>query len=212
MTILVTGATGQVGGAAARVLAELGASVRVLVRDMSRADDLDGTQIMRGSFEDDTSLERALDGVDTIFLAGRDSPDTVALLRNVLQHAEQSNVRHVVKLSAIGARADSPVGLMRDHHTVDQILKASPLRWTLLQPHLYMQNLLRFADSVQHEGQLSAPMADKHIPLVDTRDVGAAAATVLRNPSSHINKTYQLTGPEAYWTCPASVDIFGLEV
>lgn len=201
MSILVTGATGQVGGAVVRALAESGTPVRALVRDTSRTVDLEGAEIVIGSFEDDASLTHALDGIDTVFLAGRDSPDAVALQRNVLQHAEQHNVHHVVKLSAIGARADSPIELMRDHHTVDQILKAGQLGWTLLQPHLYMQNLLRFADSVRQEGKLTAPMADKRTPLVDTRDVGEAAAAVLRNPSPHTHKTYQLTGPD---TCSYS--------
>lgn len=198
MTILITGATGQVGGTAARLLAASGESVRALVRDTSATHDLNGVQIVGGSFEDSASLKLAMEGVDTLFLAGRDSPDTVALLGNVLQQAQKSSVRHVVKLSAIGARPDSSVELMRDHYAVDQMLKASPLCWTLLQPHLYMQNLLRFADSVQHEGKISAPMADRHFPLVDTRDVGAAAAAVLRNPTAHASGTYQLTGPEAY--------------
>lgn len=198
MTILITGATGQVGGTAARILAASGVSVRALVRDTSATHDLNGVQIVGGSFEDSASLKLAMEGVDTLFLAGRDSPDTVALLGNVLQQAEKGSVRHVVKLSAIGARPDSSVELMRDHYAVDQMLKASPLCWTLLQPHLYMQNLLRFADSVQHEGKISAPMADRRFPLVDTRDVGAAAAMVLRNPTSHASRTYQLTGPEAH--------------
>lgn len=198
MTILITGATGQVGGTAARILAASGKSVRALVRDTSATHDLNSVQIVGGSFEDSASLKFAMQGVDTLFLAGRDSPDTVALLGNVLQQAEKSSVRHVVKLSAIGARPGSSVELMRDHYAVDQMLKVSPFGWTLLQPHLYMQNLLRFADSVQHEGKISAPMADRRFPLVDTRDVGAAAAAVLRNPSAHARRTYQLTGPEAY--------------
>lgn len=198
MTILITGATGQVGGTAARILAASGVSVRALVRDTSATHDLDGVQITGGSFEHSTSLKLAMEGVDTLFLAGRDSPDTVALLGNVLQQAQKSSVRHVVKLSAIGARPDSSVELMRDHYVVDQMLKASPLCWTLLQPHLYMQNLLRFADSVRHEGKISAPMAAGHFPLVGTRDVGAAAAMVLRNPTTHASRTYHLTGPEAY--------------
>ncbi|GAB1411115.1 NmrA family NAD(P)-binding protein [Desulfovibrionales bacterium] len=198
MTILITGATGQVGGMAARLLAASGLSVRALVRDTSTTHDLSGVQIVGGSFEDSASLKLAMEGVDTLFLAGRDSPDTVALLGNVLQQAQKSSIRHVVKLSAIGARPDSTVELMRDHYAVDHMLKASSLGWTLLQPHLYMQNLLRFAESVQHEGKIAAPMADRLFPLVDTRDVGAAAAAVLRNPAAHTGRTYQLTGPKAY--------------
>ncbi len=197
MTVLITGATGQVGSEAARLLANDGIPVRALVRDPSRANGLDGIGIVVGGFEDGASLTRALDGVDAMFLAGRDSPDTVSQQLHVLKHVQQSNVRHVVKLSAIGARADSPVALMRDHHEVDRALQSGSVAWTLIQPHLYMQNLLRSANSVRREGRLSAPMADAHVPLVDTRNVGAAVAAVLQNVSAHSGRTYRLTGPSA---------------
>jgi uncharacterized protein YbjT (DUF2867 family) len=197
MRILITGATGQVGNEAARRLAQAGLPVRALVRDSSRAVGLDGVELVAGCFEDDASLVRALDGVDALFLAGRDSPDTVSLQCKVLKHAWQGKVRHIVKLSAIGARADSPIALMREHHAMDAALRAGPATWTLVQPHLYMQNLLRFAGSVQGNGRLSAPMADARFPLVDTRDVGAAVAAVLQDAIAHAGKCYRLTGPAA---------------
>src|SRR5262249_8980667 len=69
--------------------------------------------------------------------------------------------------------------------------------WTLLKPHLYMQNLLRAANAVRREGRLAAPMGPNRFPLVDTRDVGAAAVVVLRDPAAHVGKEYALTGPVA---------------
>ena len=198
MTILITGATGQVGGEAARTLASAGRPVRALVRDPARAAGLGGVDLVCGSFDDGAALARAMDGVDVMLLAGRDSPDFVAQQRHVLERAQRIGVRHVVKLSAIGAAAESPVELMRDHHTVDQLLLACPVDWTLLKPHLFMQNLLRAADSLRDDGRLAAPMGDGRVPLVDTRDVGVAAAVILGNPAAHIGRTYRLTGPERY--------------
>lgn len=196
MNILITGATGQVGGATVRNLTRAGVRVRALVRDPARATGLAGAEIVTGSFEDGAALDAALDGIDVMLLTGRDSPDAVSLQRHVLEHVERSAVKHVVRLSAIGARPDSPVALMRDHFAVDEILRAGTTDWTLLQPHLYMQNLLRAGESVKREGRLSAPMGHARIPLVDTRDVGLAAATVLQDPIAHAGKTYRLTGPE----------------
>ncbi|HET7267801.1 MAG TPA: SDR family oxidoreductase [Oleiagrimonas sp.] len=197
MNILITGATGQIGGAAAHHLMRAGVRIRALVRDPVRATGLADAEIAIGSFEDGASLDAALDGIDAMLLTGRDSPDAVSLQNRVLEHAERSTVKHVVLLSAIGAQADSPISLMRDHHAVDEILRAgSTIDWTLLQPHLYMQNLLRSAEPVHNEGRLSAPMGNTRIPLVDTRDVGLAAATVLQDPAAHASKTYRLTGPE----------------
>jgi uncharacterized protein YbjT (DUF2867 family) len=198
MTILITGATGQVGGEAARVLAASGQTVRALVRDPARAAGLDGVEIIQGSFEDDASLRRALDDVHAVLLTSRDSPNTVAQQLNVLKHVRQSAVTHVVKLSAIGASTDAPIELMRDHQKVDDKLLEGPANWTLLKPHLYMQNLTRAADTARSEGRLPAPMGERRIPLIDTRDIGAAAATVLTDPGTHTGKTYRLTGPQGY--------------
>lgn len=87
---------------------------------------------------------------------------------------------------------------MREHHVIDEQIRVGPARWTLLKPHLYMQNLLRAADSVRRDGWLAAPMGRDCFPLVDTRDVGAAAAIVLGNPVAHAGQVYALTGPAAH--------------
>jgi uncharacterized protein YbjT (DUF2867 family) len=86
---------------------------------------------------------------------------------------------------------------MREHHEVDEEVRKGPAGWSLLKPHLYMQNLLRAANAVRREGKLAAPMGPNRFPLVDTRDVGAAAAIVLRDPGAHAGKEYALTGPVA---------------
>jgi uncharacterized protein YbjT (DUF2867 family) len=198
MTILITGATGQVGREAANALVATGAAVRALVRDPSSPAVPRGVEVVQGSFDDDASLSRAVDGVETMLLAGRDSPESVSQHRRVLAHARRANVQHIVKLSAIGAAADSPVALMREHHTTDEEVRAGSAGWTLLKPHLYMQNLLRAANAVRREGLLAAPMGSGRFPLVDTRDVGVAAAAVLREPAAYAGKAYALTGPAAH--------------
>jgi uncharacterized protein YbjT (DUF2867 family) len=196
MTILITGATGQVGGALVRSLAGR-PGVRALVRDERAAAALGGVEVVIGSFDDERALTTAMDGVEFLFLAGRDDPQQVALHGDVLDVARAAGVRHVVKLSALGARPDSPVALMRWHHDVEERLRESEFAWTLLRPHLYMQNLLRFAGAVAEHGRIAAPMGARRYPLVDARDVGAAAAAVLRDPDRHAGRAYALTGPAA---------------
>jgi uncharacterized protein YbjT (DUF2867 family) len=195
--ILVTAATGQVGRAALNALVAAGTAVRALVRDPSAFAAPEGVQVVQGDFDDDTSIAKALEGVAVMLLAGRDSPDSVSQHRRVRAQIRQAGVRHVVKLSAIGASPESPVALMREHHEVDEEVRKGPASWTFLKPHLFMQNLLRAADAVRREGRLAAPMARNRFPFVDTRDVGAAAAVVLRDPVAHVGKEYALTGPVA---------------
>ena len=194
--ILVTAATGQVGREVVRRLAGAG-PVRAMVRDPATAGDLGGAEVAVASFEDADAMAAAMTGAETAFLAGRDSPDYVAQQEWAIAAAAAAGVRHVVKLSALGARPDSPVELMRDHHLVEERLRASGMGWTFLRPHLYMQNLLRFAGPVAADGRLAAPMGDAGYPFVDTRDVAAAAAAVLQAPAGHAGRAYALTGPRA---------------
>ena len=195
--ILVTAATGQVGRAAARALLANGAGVRALVRDPSKATGLEGAELAQGTFEDGDALARALRGVTTLFLAGRDSPAYVEQMSRVVDAAEHAGVGHIVALSAIGAADTSPVALFRDHWEIEQRLRRGPAGWTILRPHLYLQNLLRAAEAVREHGRLTAPLGALELPLVDTGDVGAAAAVALASPSDHAGKTYLLTGPAA---------------
>jgi uncharacterized protein YbjT (DUF2867 family) len=195
--ILITTATGQVGSSALSALVAAGKPVRALIRDPTGFAAPDGVQVVQGDFNDDTSMAKALEGVDCMLLAGRDSPDSVSQHRRVLAQVRQAGVRHVVKLSAIGASSASPIALMREHHEVDEEVRKGAASWTLLTPHLYMQNLLRAANAVWREGRLVAPMGRERFPLLDTRDVGGAAARVLSDPAAHAGKEYALTGPVA---------------
>jgi uncharacterized protein YbjT (DUF2867 family) len=180
-----------------RALAASGIHVRALVREPPTAPDQPGIDVAVGDFDDADSIDRALCGIETMLLAGRDGPEAAVRHRRVVDRARRAGVRHVVRLSAAGAAAGSPIALMREHEEVDAELRASGIEWTLLRPHLYMQNLLRAAVAVRLDGVLAAPMEEHRYPLVDTRDVGAAAAAVLADPGRHRGETHVLTGPQA---------------
>jgi uncharacterized protein YbjT (DUF2867 family) len=196
-TYLIAGGTGQVGGEAARALLARGETVWLLVRDPARVTGLDGAHLVQGTFEDEAALARATAGVDVMLLAGRDNPSQVAQHERVLRAAEESGVGHVVKLSAIGASPTSPIELMRHHGVIEERLRSGPLRWTIVRPHLFLQNLLRAADVVRATGRLKAPMGAARVPLVDTRDIGEALAAILSTAPRRAGDTYALTGPAA---------------
>src|SRR5271166_6376 len=122
--ILVTGATGQVGSAAMNALVAAHAMVRALVRRPSAFAAPEGVQVVQGSFDDDRTLAKALEGVDVMLLAGIDSPNAVSQNQRVLTHARRAGVRHIVKVSAIGASPESP--LMSEHHEIDEEIRKGP--------------------------------------------------------------------------------------
>jgi uncharacterized protein YbjT (DUF2867 family) len=186
--ILITGATGQVGSTAMNALVVADAMVRALVRRPSEFAAPEGVKVVQGTFDDDRTLAKALEGVDVMLLAGRDTPNAVSQNQRVLAHARRAGVRHIVKVSAISASPESPIALMREHHEIDEEVRKGPAAWTLLKPHLHMHNLPRAADAVRREARLAAPMGRDRFPLVDSSDVGAAAAVVLDNPAAHAGK------------------------
>ena len=192
--ILVCGATGTVGSALVQELLGRGAPVRVLVRDASRAPA--GTDVAVGDLLDPESLEPALAGVDHAFLLTPFVLDQVTPQRNLIDAAVRSGGVHVVKMGAIGASLDSPLGLARQHAQGDAHLRASGLDWTLLHPHGFMQNLLASAATISGENVFYSCTGEGKVGWIDTRDIAAVAAVCLTEPG-HAGAEYTLTGPEA---------------
>lgn len=196
--ILVTGASGQVGGALVEELLRRGAPLHAMARTEERADALAarGVDAVVADFERPETLQKALDGVDRAFLMSRDDPKQPKMEGAFVEAAARAGVERVVKLSACGASPDSPVALMRWHAEGERTLVESGSGYTILRPQLYMQNFLRFGPSIAAEGRFAAPMGDRRFALVDVRDVARVAAAVLTG-EAHAGATYVVSGPEA---------------
>ncbi len=196
--ILVTGATGTTGSAVVRALAAAGVPVRAFVRDAGKAATLrlPGVEIAVGDLDHPETLVPALDGVDHLFLLTPVDPRQVEQQGHAVDAAQRAGVRHVVKLSVLGAGLDASLSLARWHGQTEKQIEQSGMAWTHLRPHYFMQNTLGFAASIAARGAIHAPMRDGRIGLVDTRDIAAVAACVLTR-SGHEGKAYDITGPEA---------------
>ncbi|WP_248960701.1 SDR family oxidoreductase [Sphaerisporangium perillae] len=190
MTILITGASGNVSGALLRSL-PITDDVRVLVRDPDRAPGVAGAQVVVGDLERPRTLGAAFEGVDTLWLLNAMGPQAPHASMNALWAARQAGVRHVVRLSAVGAAHDAPTRNGRLHALSDAELMASGLGWTIIRPHFFMQNLL---GSVQGD-TLYGGVGDGRLGFIDVRDIADFGARVLAAPASHAGKVYTLTGP-----------------
>jgi uncharacterized protein YbjT (DUF2867 family) len=113
-----------------------------------------------------------------------------------IEAAAKAHVESVVKLSALGASDHTRLPIGRAHYEAETALRASGMRWTMLRPHVFMQNLLSQAPTIAHEGRIVAASGDGRIPFIDTRDIAAVAAAALMRPGLAGQK-YILTGPEA---------------
>jgi uncharacterized protein YbjT (DUF2867 family) len=196
--IVVTGATGQIGSEVVRLLAEKGEKVHPLIRDPKKAMSLSHPNVMfvMGDLSDPKSLDAAFKGAQKLFLLTSAASDLVELQHNAIEAAKRAGIQHVVKLSAMGADKDSQVNLGRWHYQTEEELKKSGMKWTILQPHFFMQNVAMMAGSIKGQGAIYAPVKDGKLAMVDIRDIAAVAVAALTEPG-HEGQTYVITGGEA---------------
>jgi uncharacterized protein YbjT (DUF2867 family) len=196
MTVLVTGATGNVGSQVVRELQVRGEPVRAFVRDQQRAAArLGDVDLAFGDFSDPDSLRRALAGVDRVFLSSADGPDKVAHEAAVVDAAAAAGVELVVKASTMMAEVGSPMKPLDWNARSEQHLKRSGVPWVILASGFYMTNMLAAAEPIREQGILPAPAGDGAVAMIDPRDVAAVAAVVLTG-DGHEGRSYRLTGPE----------------
>jgi uncharacterized protein YbjT (DUF2867 family) len=193
--ILVTGATGTIGGEVVRQLAARGEKVRALTRDPAKARVPSGVETARGHHADRASVEAAMACAEAAFLVGVFGPDDSEHDHGLVEAARAAGVRRIVKLSAIGTGdpAVGPVGTW--HLSGEQAVRDSGLEWTVLRPSSFASNTLGWAAAVRAGSPVPNTSGDGGQGVVDPRDVSEVAVTALLD-ARHSGRTYTLTGPE----------------
>lgn len=195
--VLVTGATGNTGRGVLQALMERGVPVRAMVRREADRDDFPaGVQVAVGDFNDPQSLAAALDGTGRAYLVTPSSERAEEQQRRFADLAVRAGVGHLVVLSQLGAREDSPVRFLRYHAAVEEHVRGLGIAYTFLRPNLFFQGLLAFAALVSAEGRFGAPIGDARVSAIDVRDIAAVAVAALTG-DGHEGATYTLTGPAA---------------
>lgn len=191
----VLGATGQIGGEVARLLADQGAEARALVR---RPDD-DGLPLPAAyaDLADPGSLVSALEGIDRLLLVTPHVADQDLLEAAAVGAAAAAGVSRIVKISGGAATLgpNGPTATAVAHWRSEQRIEAAGLGFTFLRPSFFFQNLLEtVAPIVASAGVLAAPLGHAPIAMVDVRDVAACAVAALLDPAPR-DGAWQLTGP-----------------
>jgi uncharacterized protein YbjT (DUF2867 family) len=195
--ILLTGATGKIGGETARQLLAKGARLRALVRDAAKAEDLGaaGVELMVGDIADATTVTRALADADKAFLLLPNGEHQEAHEKQFTDLAVAAGVKHLVKMSSMEAVATGKTPIPRAHWAVEEHIRASGLAWTMIKPNFFMQNLLGSARTIKEQSMFSLPMGTGTTGMADARDIGAVCTEVLTG-TGHAGKSYEITGPE----------------
>lgn len=194
--ILVSGATGGIGGEVCRLLKEERTPFRALCRKQAQVERLTskGMDAVLGDFDRPETLAAAMQGIDTMFLITPPTRQQVTQETAAIDAAKEAGVGRIVKISASDGNVRSPVPWAKAHALIDHHLRASGIGWTILKPTAFMQNFLWFKDPIAR-GVLPQVAGSGSVSWVDTRDVARVAATVLTE-DGHEGATYFLTGPE----------------
>lgn len=149
-SVLVTGATGQQGGALARHLRDLGYRVIAFTRsaDTPAAYALEaiGAELAVGDFDDPASLEAAARRADTLFAmatpfeAGPEAEVRQGM--NLVDAARRAGVRHFVYSSVAGADRLTGIPHFDSKHEVEHYLRRSNLPYTIVGPTFFMENCM----------------------------------------------------------------------
>lgn len=191
--ILVSGATGHVGGRAAELLVAKGLPVRLLVRDPLRAPRLAGAEIALGDYADDAAMDRALAGVETAFFVSAKAPpgEREKLHERAFAAAKRAGVGHVVYLSLQGAAPDSSYPYSRDHWRSERALKETGLPHTILRNGKYAEQILSM---IGEDGAVRGPADDGRVAWITREDSARMVAAVLASPPGGL---LEVTGPDA---------------
>lgn len=191
--ILVTGAGGTVGSEVVRQLK--GVPFRAgfhsqAKADAARANGIDAAVI---DYDRPETLDAAFQGVEKLFLLS--SSNTAQELAAVAA-AKRAGVKHIVKLSVIGAGSED-YSFAHVHRPVEEAIEASGIAWTHLRPNGFMDNMHNFMrGTIESQGAFYSSVGDAKISHVDVRDIAAVAVKALTEPG-HESKAYTITGPEA---------------
>jgi uncharacterized protein YbjT (DUF2867 family) len=202
--ILLTGITGNIGGATARALLDKGVKFRALVRDPGKAAVWaeKGVELVQGDIEDATAVKHALAGIDRALLVmpngEHQEPAELAFTRT----AKEAGLAWLIKLSSPEAVRGTTSPIPLAHIAAEDAIMASGMKWTFVRPSFYMQNFRGSVKAAHATGKLSMPMGNGTVALTDNNDAGLFLAHIMTDPNSaqHHGQCYDITGPDPVMT------------
>ena len=201
MSLVITGASGQLGRRTAELLLEqVDPSTVVLVsRRPEELADLAarGAETRRGDFDDPASLVEAFAGGDRLLIISTDAVgQRVAQHANAIDAAKRAGVRAVAYTSFLNPSPENPAAVSADHRETEALLVASGLEWTFLRNALYSEFRIPEAQAALASGTLHHNQGEGRSAYVSREDCAAVAAAWLAAGPEHAGRTYDVTGPE----------------
>ncbi|WP_269583231.1 NAD(P)H-binding protein [Roseibium sp. Sym1] len=196
MTVLVTGATGNIGSELIRLLVDNKHPVRAMARSVDRLAAVPMLEPFAGDFADRERLRVAMDGVDTLVLITPSAPQAAGQASACIAAAGQAGVRKIVRISAIKASPDGPSENTRLHARTEAEIREAGMEHVFLRPNFFMQNMLLVAGALKTGQAFSFANGDARMGLIDARDVALCARQCVLSDAWN-GEAFELTGPEA---------------
>lgn len=196
MTILVIGATGNVGRPTVAGLLAKGEAVRALSRSEDNLAKLpDGVEGAIGDLESGEGLEAACAGVDRLFLITSNGETESARGLNAVQAAKAAGVKHIAFLSVGNPNKEPGIPHYLAKLPIEEAIRNSGADYTFLRPNFFMQTDLSVIPVIREHGVYSMPIGEIGNNRVDTRDIADCAVRVLTE-DGHAGADYNLDGPD----------------
>ncbi|MEZ0543093.1 SDR family oxidoreductase [Fibrella arboris] len=201
--LLITGATGQLGSTVIEFLHKKlpPTQLAAFVRDEQKASHLAerGVSVRLGTYDDPTSLDRAMQGIDTVLLiAGTDEDNRLRQHQHVVDAAKKAGVQRIAYTSrALKDRRTLANQLMEGHFQTEEYIKASGLGYTLFRNILYLDTIPLFVGPAVFDTGIRLPAGQGRVSFALRSEMGEAMANALLEPGTG-NTSYELTGNASY--------------
>src|ERR1700758_2460171 len=203
MKVLVTGATGTVGGELVKALLQRGAHVRAFTRKQPKPGTFPGAvEVALGDLTDPVSVAEAIKGVDNLFLLIGGVADEIIQALTAYGFSKKAGLKHVTYLSVYKADQFLEVPHFAAKYAIEEAIRAGGMPYTILRPGYFTQNERRLKPVLTGPGVYPVPAGNQGIAVVDVRDIAEVAAISLTE-EGHEEKTYDLvssdmlSGPDA---------------
>ncbi len=194
MKILVIGGTGKVGAEVVKELQKRRADIRLFVRKDGTPTP-PGVEVAIGDLLDPVSVEKAMHGVDKLYLLNAVSPDELTQALIAYDLAKKLKLKHMVYHSVFRVEHFKDVPHFASKLAIENALQEFEVPFTIIRPNYFIQNDATLKDALM-AGVYPMPLGNVGISVVDIRDIAEATAIVLTS-EEHNGKTYNLNGPEA---------------
>jgi uncharacterized protein YbjT (DUF2867 family) len=193
-TILVTGATGNLGRNVVEAVRRKGFRVKAASRHPENAPSAENVEAVRMDYNNPSTLDAALSDVKGVFLVAPPmDPEAPAKLNPVIEKAKATGAEHIVFNSALGVDQSERAPL----RIVELALIGSGVNYTILRPNFFMENFSGgfVSPTIKVQGGIFLAAGDGKTSFISTKDIAEVAATAFAEQLH--GKEYNLTGPDA---------------